>query len=201
MTEWLGNEVSFRIKGFALVQKYHFISPHSVIPSSFLNDEMKSNWVEYHWNDISLLWFSFLFILDILKWWRNDGMRRNASVFLGEEKTGFWDTSHSTIIRSFQCHSNLYTRPSFDHWWIWNWPSNWNGISMRNDAQMTEMTSEWFNMVLSLLKRQQHIKSFRSHSFHSRLILKRMSSSEIEWGMMLKWQECPLNDLIWCCLF
>ena len=68
--------------------------------------------------------------------------------------------------------------------WIWNWPWKWNDIRMRNDAQMTGMTSEWFNMVLSLLKRQQHIKSFRSHSFHSRLILKRMSSSEIEWDKM-----------------
>ena len=29
------------------------------------------------------------------------------------------------------------------------------------------MTSKWFNMVLSLLKRQQHIKPFRGHSCHS----------------------------------
>ena len=191
----------FQNQGFCLGSKIslHFPSfGHSIIILEWRNEVELSR--------ISLKWYLSIVIFisfhsrhfEMMKEWRNE---EECSVFLGEEKTGFWDTSHSTIIRSFQCHSNLYTRPSFDHWWIWNWPSNWNGISMRNDAQMTGMTSEWFNMVLSLLKRQQHIKSFRSHSFHSRLILKRMSSSEIKWGMMLKWQECPLNDLIWCCLF
>ena len=49
MTEWLWNEVSFRIKGFALVQKYPFISPHSVIlhhSRMTKDDEMKSKLVE-----------------------------------------------------------------------------------------------------------------------------------------------------------
>ena len=47
----------------------------------------------------------------------NDGMGRNEAVFLGEEKTGFRDTSHSTIIPTF--------RLSFLKWaWMtakWPW--------------------------------------------------------------------------------
>ena len=100
---------------------------------------------------------------------------------------------HIKPFRSHSFHSTLILKECCFANWI------------RNDAKMTEMTSKWFNIVLSLLKRQQHIKSFRGHSIHSRLILKKKSSLEIdlklEWGMMFKWQECPLNDLIWCCLF
>ena len=61
---------------------------------------------------------------------------------------------------------------------------------MRNDAEMKGMTSEWFNMVLSLLKRQQHIKSFRPHSCHSRLILKIILHLEIE----LDWNEIRMRN-------
>ena len=72
---------------------------------------------------------------------------------------------------------------------------------MRNDAQMTGMSSEWFNMVVSLLKRQQIIKSFRVHSFHSRLILTRMSSSEIELKLELQkkgeWCSNVRNVHVW----
>ena len=56
--------------------------------------------------------------------------------------------------------------------------SGWSG--------MTGMTSEWFNMLLSLYKRQHHIKSFRGHSCHLSII------PHHEW---------PLNGLICCCLF
>ena len=117
MTEWLWNEVSFRIKGFALVQKYPFISPHSVIlhhSRMTKDDEMMLKWVEWHKNDISPLWFSFLVIL---KW---QGMTEWGGMklfYLGEEKTGFRDTSHSTIIPTF--------RLSFLKWaWMtakWPW--------------------------------------------------------------------------------
>ena len=51
---------------------------------------------------------------------------------------------------------------------------------------MTGMTSEWFNMLLSLYKRQHHIKSFRGHSCHLSII---------------RHPEWPLNGLICCCLF
>ena len=43
MTEWCRNEGDFKIKGFALVKKSPFISPHSIIPASFLNDKTASN--------------------------------------------------------------------------------------------------------------------------------------------------------------
>ena len=48
------------------------------------------------------------------------------------------------------------------------------------------MTSEWFNMLLSLYKRQHHIKSFRGPFFHFCII------PHHEW---------PLNGLICCCFF
>ena len=35
--------MNFEIKGFAFVKKYPFISPHSVIPSSFINDKIAQN--------------------------------------------------------------------------------------------------------------------------------------------------------------
>ena len=40
----------------------------------------------------------------------------------------------------------------------------------QNESGMTGMGSEWFNMVLSLLKRQHHIKSFRGHFCHLSII-------------------------------
>ena len=43
MTEWCRNEKDFKIKGYALVKKSAFISPHSIIPTSFLNDKTASN--------------------------------------------------------------------------------------------------------------------------------------------------------------
>ena len=43
MTEWCRNEMNFRIKGFAFILKYPFISPHSVIPSSFINEKIAQN--------------------------------------------------------------------------------------------------------------------------------------------------------------
>ena len=65
---------------------------------------------------------------------------------------------------------------------------------------MTGMSSEWFNMVLSLLKRQHHIKVFWSE----RYIASGLDEFEIdlengmtlEWGMMLTWQEWPLNVIL-----
>ena len=147
MTEWLWNEVVFKIKGFDFGKKYPFISPHSIIPSSFLNDETAWKWTEWKQNDISPLLFSFLVILDILGWQRNDRMRRNESVSWGVEKKEFWNTCHSAIIQSFLCHSERYI---FSHLkWAWN------------DSQMT---SNYFNRVLSPLRRQQLIKVFWGHS-------------------------------------
>ena len=105
---------------------------------------MMWKWLEWQLNDISPLWLSFLVIL---KWRKNDGMRRNEAVFKRAEKTEFWNTCHSAIIQSFLCHSNQYI---FSHLkWAWN------------DSQMT---SNYFNRVLSPLRRQHPIKVFWSSS-------------------------------------
>ena len=55
---------------------------------------------------------------------------------------------------------------------------------------MTGMTSEWFNMLLSLLKRQHHIKSFRPHSTPFKLIPISINvRSSHQNGMMLEWRN------------
>ena len=66
-------------------------------------------------------------------------MRRNEGVFGGVEKNEFRDACHSAIIPSFKYHSE-------NNEFFGNWTEDW----MRNEAQMTGMSSEWFNMVLSL---------------------------------------------------
>ena len=109
MAEWWWNEMNLKIKGFALVQEYHIISHHSVTSYHFWMIKMlgmKWKWQEWLLNDIFLLWFSFLIILDKLKWLRNVGMRRNGGVLDRQIKTEFRDTRHSAIIWSFQSHSN-----------------------------------------------------------------------------------------------
>ena len=109
MAEWLWNEMNLKIKGSALVQEYHIISHHSVTSHQFWMTKMlgmKRKWQEWLLNDIFSLWFSFLIILDFLKWLKNVGMRRNGGVLERQIKTEFRDTCHSTIIWSFQSHSN-----------------------------------------------------------------------------------------------
>ena len=63
MTEWGQDEGDFRIKGFALLQKYPSFHLHSVIPNhsgmmKLLG--MKQKWMEWPLNDIPPLSFSFL---------------------------------------------------------------------------------------------------------------------------------------------
>ena len=67
--------------------------PHFTVISSFHHHSwmtkligMKWKWLEWLLNDISPLWFSFLVILDILKWPRNGGMGRNGGVLEGKIK-------------------------------------------------------------------------------------------------------------------
>ena len=55
MMEWCWNEGDFKIKGFALVKKSPFISPHSIISTSFLNDKTASNDVQM--NGMILKWY------------------------------------------------------------------------------------------------------------------------------------------------
>ena len=97
----------------------------------------------------------------------DDGMTK-----WGEMKGYFWTKAKPLILKlnSFHCHS-IILRP-------FQFEVNLKLIQCR---RYIAFASKNFNMVLSLLKRQQHIKSFRSHFLHSRLIQKRMSSSKIEW--------------------
>ena len=120
-----------------------------------------------------------------LDWDWNELEWRGMRLFLEEEKkTGFWDACHSNIIPSFQHHSILMRASHID----WDW----------NELEWRGMRSEWFNMVLSLLKRQQHIKKNWSESyiawrgdefFHWPWI-----GMTWEWGMTLKWQEWSSNE-------
>ena len=67
---------------------------------------------------------------------------------------------------------------SFEIEWYWD-ELEWGG-----------MRSEWFNMVLSLLKRQHHIKSFRPHSTPFKLIPISINvRSSHQNGMMLEWRN------------
>ena len=121
MSEWFWDERNLRIKCFALDQEFSFISPHLVIPHHSWMMKllgMKWKWLEWVLNDIFPVWFSFLIILDILKWPRNGGMRGNGGVLEGKINTEFWDTCHSAIIWSFQYHSN---KNLFSHTkWVWD---------------------------------------------------------------------------------
>ena len=152
MAEWWWNEMNLKIKGFALVQEYHIISNHSVTSHHFWMTKMlgmKRKWQEWLLNDIFPLWFSFLIILDFLKWLKNVGMRRNGGVLERKIKTEFRDTCHSAIIWSFQSHSkkNLFSHTNG----VWDdsgqfqkmeWHSN-DGMSLELWKNI-KMSSEWF---------------------------------------------------------
>ena len=175
MTEWQWNEEIFRIKGLALLQESPFIPPHSVIPRMTGLIGMKCKWLEWLLNEIpSIVIFIPLHLRKdgMMSEWRNDsGMR----LFLeGEKKTGFWDARHSNIIQSFQHHSILMRASHID----------WD----RNELEWGGMTSEWFNLVLSPIRRQHRIKSFRPHftSFHSHssLIIDSLPWLRLEWAWM-----------------
>ena len=154
MTKWGWNERDFRIKGFALLRKNPSFHPHSVIPTSFLNDEAARNDVRMkslHCN------VSLLVILNILKWHRMTkwgGMR----VFFEEQKN--MDSKIPVILLSF-CPflSHLANLVLFKHWKVCN--------NHRMTSEWAGMSSEWMNQVLSLIKRPHLIHSFRSHSVHS----------------------------------
>ena len=121
MMEWWWNEVYFRTKGLALNQKYPSFHPHSVIPSSFLNDE--TDWNEVRMSRMTTEWYPSIVIFipcHFLAFWNDQGMTEwgGMMVFLEVDKnTEFWDTSHPATIRSFQPHSFVLSHvaiiPSF----------------------------------------------------------------------------------------
>ena len=123
MMGWWWNEVYFRTKGLALNQKYPSFHPHSVIPSSFLNDE--TDWNEVRMSRMTTEWYPSIVIFipcHFLAFWNDQGMTEwgGMMVFLEVDKnTEFWDTSHPATIRSFQPHSFVE--------WCQN---DWNGLGM-----------------------------------------------------------------------
>ena len=105
MTGWLWNESSSRIKGFALVKKWVFISPHSVIPSSFLLLRMEQKWLEWVLNELSPLQISIpchSTQKKMMQEWPNE--EEWESFFEGRKNWIFWRLPfcyHSTIQTSF----------------------------------------------------------------------------------------------------
>ena len=142
MTEWLSNEMIFEIRGFAFVQKYPFISSHSVIWASFLNEKTALN-VQNDTGMRSLQYnISFLVISGGIEWHRNDRMRRNEVVFGREEKN--W------ILRCPSFHHHSISSKSFE---------TGTSCSILNDTWVTvKWPSNIFNQVLSPLRRQHPIK-------------------------------------------
>ena len=106
-----------KLRDWACFQKYTSFHPHSVSQAPFLSQKtarVKSSWVNWHWNDISPLYFSFLDILSILKCRRNDGTRRNEGGFGAMEKNQPRNICQSAIIllirESFSFHSVILIR-------------------------------------------------------------------------------------------
>ena len=106
MTEWWQNEEDFRIKGFALLQKYHSFHPHPVILRH--SRMIKLIGMEWKWmgcplNEIPPF---FIFIPWHSRMIRNDGMRRNESDFGSEQKNWILRClsfcHHSVILSSFR---------------------------------------------------------------------------------------------------
>ena len=97
----------FRIKGFAFVRKTPFIWPHSVIlhhSRMTKDDEMKSKWVEWHKNDISPLWFSFLVILKwhgMTEWGGMEGFSESEKNMISEMSLIPPSFRHPVIIQEF----------------------------------------------------------------------------------------------------
>ena len=137
MMEWWWNEVYFRTKGLALNQKYPSFHPHSVIPSSFLNDE--TDWNEVRMSRMTIEWYPSIVIFipcHFLAFWNDEGMTEwgGMKVFLEVDKnTEFWDTSHPATIRSFQPHSFVLKLSK---------------ILLRNDVRMTEMALECYHSII-----------------------------------------------------
>ena len=112
MSEWAANDKMVaewgRIQNqrFCLTSKISLISPSFSHSKSFWNDE--TAWNEAKMNGMAFEWHpSFvIFIPWHSRMTRNDRMRRNDGIFGSQQKTEFWDTSHSAIILSFRPHSN-----------------------------------------------------------------------------------------------
>ena len=201
MSKWGSNEGYPRIQIFSTPKKQLHSSPfdHStVIWKCSVWKGMKITMERSHSRFISVIPNRFV----IQEWGWNDEMRLNVGIFLKKGKTL---TFRMSLIPSPFRHSIGTSFSSYFH------PIHLMVIlSLLNHSilpfhychsrlQMTGMPSEWFNTVLSLLKRQHHIKPFRGHSGHSSTFW--AHSGIIKYVLFRMNQKWPLNDLIWCCLF
>ena len=160
MTEWRQNEGDFRIKGFALLQKYPSFHHHSVIPSHSRMTKllgMKWKWLERLLNDISPLWFSFLVIQGwggVTGWGGNDGALGSEQKIWDLKNLSFrphpviWSSFHNGSVPLIQCVKSIRPTPSAEgvvwiklslHFWI---------------SSLTHSHHPWI------------IPSFRNHSSH-----------------------------------
>ena len=100
---------------------------HSFIISKCLEwKEMKITMERYHFSDILLNSTSFRHSRMMMEW-PNEG--KWSDIFEPRQNPWFWNSPHSPVIPSF---------------YFWRTPS------FQNDSGMKGMTSEWFNMLLSL---------------------------------------------------
>ena len=146
----------------------------------------------YHSRFIAVILSRFF----IQEWGWNDEMKLNVGIFLNKGKT--LNFRMSLIPPPFR-HSigtsfSWYFHPI--HFMVISSLLNHSILpfhSFHSRPQMTGMSSEWFNMVLSLLKRQQHIKPFRGHSCNSSTFWAHSTIMKyVLFWMNHKWQ---LNDL------
>ena len=157
MMEWWWNEVYFRTKGLALNQKYPSFHPHSVIPSSFLNDE--TDWNEVRMSRMTTEWYPSIVIFipcHFLAFWNEKGMTEwgGMMVFLEVDKnTEFWDNSHPATIRSFQPHSFLWNWAKeyvivhgniSDFGWSWTLPDiDWKSMKVNSESCGSLVNYQW----------------------------------------------------------
>ena len=170
MREWWWNDAHFRTQGFALLQKYLSFHPHSVIPTSFLND--RNAWNEVKMKRMTLKWYPSIVICipchskhsKMMKEWRNVW-----------EWRWFWKWTTNLILRyiSFCHHSIIPTSFHFGKS-LEEMRLEWagmreNGVGMdyplycQNDIQMMEwhlndrMTFKWKNDTQMIILAQRDI--------------------------------------------
>ena len=157
MRAWWWNESHFIIQGIALLQKYPSFHPHSVIPTSFLNDETALN--EVKMNRMTLEWYSSIVIFipchskhsKMKKEWRNEW-----------EWRWFWKWTINWILRYMSfCHHSIipasfHFGKSFSLWneleWGrmgWEWLTRCCIVSEWDVND--EMTFEWWNDIQMII--------------------------------------------------
>ena len=118
-----------------------------------------------HSEDIPVIWASFLILMSFqlevnFKFFQCQRYITFASTKFNMVLSLYKRQHHIKSFRGHSCHLSIIPHPNIIpvsfQFQTESLFSGWPG--------MTGMTSEWFNMLLSLYKRQHHIKSFNGHS-------------------------------------